>query len=88
VKLRPEQRTAALATFSEYFVKNYPGPHTIIGDPNWHAPKIFRAALHAIESESTLETGTKAHAEWGCSNTTNNGDRCVLPAGHDGAHSL
>lgn len=55
MKLRPEQRTAALATFSEYFVKNYPGPHTIIGDPTWHAPKIFRAALHAIETECSLE---------------------------------
>lgn len=52
MKLTPEQRTAALATFSEYFVRNYPGPNTIISDPNWHAPKIFRAALHAIESES------------------------------------
>lgn len=58
MKLTPEQRTAALATFSEYFVRNYPGPHTIIGDPNWHAPKIFRAALHAIESESLLQAGT------------------------------
>ncbi|HEY3679010.1 MAG TPA: hypothetical protein VGL45_09840 [Bradyrhizobium sp.] len=27
-------------------------------------------------------------AEWGCSWTTNNGDRCVLPAGHGGNHSL
>jgi hypothetical protein len=53
VKLTPEQRTAALATFSEYFVRNYPGPHTIIGDPNWHAPKIFRAALFAIEDAQT-----------------------------------
>lgn len=55
MKLTPEQRTAALATFSEYFVRNYPGPHTIIGDPHWHAPKIFRAALHAIQSESEPE---------------------------------
>lgn len=59
MKLTPDQRTAALATFAEYFVRNYPGPHTIISDPNWHAPKIFRAALHAIESESTLETASK-----------------------------
>lgn len=55
MKLTPDERTAALATFAEYFVKNYPGPHTIIGDPNWHAPKVFRAALHAIESESKCD---------------------------------
>lgn len=38
----------ALAEFTEYFVRNYPGPDTIIGDPKWHAPKIFRAARHAL----------------------------------------
>lgn len=30
--------------FTEYFVRNYPGPDTIIFDPRWHAPRIFRAA--------------------------------------------
>ena len=38
----------ALATFSEYFRKNYPGPDTIIHNPDWHAPRIFRAALAAM----------------------------------------
>lgn len=44
-----------LAEFTEYFVKNYPGKtagrghDTIISDPYWHAPKIFRAAQSAIE---------------------------------------
>jgi hypothetical protein len=38
----------ALAHFTEYFVRNYPGPNTIISDPNWHAPKIFRAAQYAL----------------------------------------
>lgn len=49
---RPDEReaaeAAALAEFTEYFVKNYPGPRTIIGDPKWHAPRIFRAAKHAL----------------------------------------
>lgn len=45
----------ALEAFTAYFVKNYPGPDTIIHDPNWHAPRIFRAALHAI---STLTADT------------------------------
>src|SRR6185312_12248372 len=40
----------ALAHFTEYFVRNYPGPNTIISNPNWHAPKIFRAAQYAIAS--------------------------------------
>jgi hypothetical protein len=31
---------------------------------------------------------TETAAEWGCSHTTNNGDRCVLPSGHGGNHSL
>lgn len=38
----------ALAAFTDYFVSNYPGPNTIIRDPRWHAPKIFRAAQHAL----------------------------------------
>ncbi len=33
--------------FMEYFRSNYPGPNTIIRNPDWHAPKIYRAALHA-----------------------------------------
>ncbi|WP_210164801.1 hypothetical protein [Rhizobium leguminosarum] len=33
--------------FTEYFVRNYPGPDTVIFDPKWHAPKIFRAAISA-----------------------------------------
>lgn len=39
----------ALHDFTEYFVKNYPGPDTIICDPKWHAPKLFRNALWHIE---------------------------------------
>lgn len=45
-----EQR--ALTAFTEYFVRNYPGPDTIIHDPRWHAPKIFRAAMAAMKGES------------------------------------
>lgn len=47
--LTKDQHAAALKEFGEYFAKNYPGPHTIIGDPHWHAPKILRAAEWAIE---------------------------------------
>jgi hypothetical protein len=39
----------AQAAFTEYFARNYPGPDTIIGNPHWHAPKIFRAALYALK---------------------------------------
>ena len=48
--LTKEQYDAAVVEFDAYFVKNYPGPNTIIGNPHWHAPKILRAALHAIET--------------------------------------
>lgn len=39
----------ALAAFTDYFVRNYPGPDTVIFDPKWHAPKLFNAAMKAIE---------------------------------------
>lgn len=39
----------ALEMFTEYFVANYPGPSTVISRPQWHAPKIFQAALTAIQ---------------------------------------
>jgi hypothetical protein len=41
---------AAEADFTEYFVRNYPGPDTVIFDPKWHAPKIFAAAAAAIRA--------------------------------------
>jgi hypothetical protein len=36
------------ARFAAYFCRNYPGPNTIIHKPEWHAPRIFRAAADAI----------------------------------------
>ncbi|WHA40946.1 hypothetical protein [Agrobacterium larrymoorei] len=41
----------ALAEFTEYFARNYPGPDTVIYNPYWHAPKIFRAAINAFASQ-------------------------------------
>lgn len=46
----PEANDHAEAQFTEWFVKNYPGPDTVIHKPTWHAPKIFRAARHALRS--------------------------------------
>ena len=40
----------ALQRFTEWFVENYPGPTTIISDPKWHAPKVFRAAERALRA--------------------------------------
>lgn len=52
-----ELQSEALAQFTEYFVKNYPAD-TIIGDPNWHAPRVYRAAVaahdKAIDAITTL----------------------------------
>jgi hypothetical protein len=36
-------------SFTEWFCKNYP-PNTVISDPAWHAPKIYRAALAAADN--------------------------------------
>lgn len=41
-------RESALADFTAWFVANYPGPDTIISDPLWHAPRVFRAAERAL----------------------------------------
>ena len=38
----------ALANFTDWFCRNYPGPDTLIHRPEWHAPKVFRAAADAI----------------------------------------
>jgi hypothetical protein len=44
-----EKMKVAQREFAQWFASNYPGPDTIIHDPFWHAPKVFRAALNAIE---------------------------------------
>ena len=41
------------AEFADYFRNNYPGPDTIIHDPEWHAPKLFRAATHQFAAALT-----------------------------------
>ena len=43
-----QERVAGLEQFTEWFRKNYPGPNTIIYDPDWHAPRVFRAAIAAM----------------------------------------
>lgn len=63
-----EKRFAeAEAEFAEYFRKNYPGPDTIIGNPDWHSPKLFRAAtrIHArtaLDALARLEDAEAAQA--------------------------
>jgi hypothetical protein len=41
--------------FMEYFRANYPGPNTVITTPDWHAPKIYAAALAASGHRELLE---------------------------------
>lgn len=69
---------AGLEEFTEYFVKNYPGPDTIIHDPKWHAPRIFGAAQFAI-----MKAAPSAQAEGGedalCPN-------CLTPWKCNGPH--
>lgn len=38
----------AMEQFRKWFACNYPGPDTIIHDPNWHAPMIFRAMRNCM----------------------------------------
>ncbi|WP_319311497.1 hypothetical protein [Shinella sp.] len=52
---RDELKQKAIEQFTDYFVKNYPGPDTIIYDPKWHAPKIFAAAFRAITAALEVE---------------------------------
>ena len=47
-ELVPEPTDEALANFTAWFCRNYPGPDTLIHRPEWHAPKVFRAAADAI----------------------------------------
>jgi hypothetical protein len=51
-----ETDNKALEAFTEYFVRNYPGPDTVIFDPKWHAPRIFSAAKAALNSETSALT--------------------------------
>lgn len=47
--------------FMEYFRSNYPG-RTIISNPDWHAPKIYRAAMDASGHAELLEALKDADA--------------------------
>ncbi|HZG29917.1 MAG TPA: hypothetical protein VE079_15795 [Ensifer sp.] len=46
---KTEAYAKAEAAFADYFIRNYPGPDTIIHDPAWHAPKLFYAAFRALK---------------------------------------
>jgi hypothetical protein len=39
------------ASFVEYVTRNYP-PRVVISDPKWHAPKLWRAAVYAMEART------------------------------------
>lgn len=51
------------AEFAEYVMKNY-APGTVIGDPSWHAPKLFRAATRGLTLE--LEALRARRCVWTC----------------------
>jgi hypothetical protein len=54
-------------SFMDYFSANYPGPHTVINNPDWHAPKIYRAAIDASAFADLLEALKAIIAEyWDC----------------------
>ena len=45
--------------FASWFRQNYPGPDTVIHDPDWHAPKIFRAALLSVQRSAEAPDETQ-----------------------------
>lgn len=67
-----QDEEAAEREFTEYFVRNYPGPDTIIHDPKWHAPKLFRAAKRALLA--TALSTRKGSAGDGSATGTSGGD--------------
>ena len=75
VKASPE----ALEQFTAYFVKNYPGPDTVIFDPKWHAPKIFRAAISALTAQ-VQDVAGPTFVPWGKVERTNDGDLAIYGA--------
>lgn len=56
---RHDLREVALKQFIKYFCENYPGPDTVIHKPEWHAPKIFRAAEDALSAAALAEHSTE-----------------------------
>lgn len=68
-----EEHTLEKDEFRQWFAANYPGPNTIIHDPNWHAPKIWNAATFALRAEiqrlqqqvMTLESAVQSRHDYG-----------------------
>jgi hypothetical protein len=52
-----------LAEFTRWFVRNYPGPSTVIANPHWHVPKIFRAAIAALASSAPMVGDERERAD-------------------------
>jgi hypothetical protein len=49
----------AQSAFEEYVLANY-RPGCIISDPRWHAPRLFRAAVYAIDAALSAQRGEVA----------------------------
>lgn len=61
-EISPSAREAAERNFAAWFEANYPGPRTIISDPQWHAPKIFAAVERALFAHQAREGKGEAGA--------------------------
>lgn len=48
--------------FMEYFRRNYPGPSTIISSPDYHSPKIYRAAIACSPFQDLIKAAEAALA--------------------------
>lgn len=50
----------AQSVFDEYWLSNYRSG-CVITDPKWHAPRIFRAAVYAIDSALSAKNAEVPH---------------------------
>jgi hypothetical protein len=72
-----------LANFSNWFCRNYPGPDTIIHKPEWHAPKVFRAAAYAIARWGTPTIQPVPVSEDCFNDDCDEGHGFFFPPGHN-----
>jgi hypothetical protein len=67
----PSKEQVALEYFSAYFEQNYYGT-VVFSDPRWHAPKVFRAAMWALQQaekdagDPIVKAIHKARESWTC----------------------
>lgn len=79
----PAGYDAACNMFTSYFVRNYPGPDTLIHKPEWHAPRLFKAAYYAFQGAAQKDLDLRSSGAVPALNLDDGsfaGDACRLAA--------